>query len=245
MLGGGPTSKADLQDARLLRGGQKILINLSPESVLALSRVKVRRGDVLHVPRALRIGVVGEVRVRGMYAVSRRSKDPLGKLLEWAEATPTAALHRLEILRPSLPGPLIVDARDRARIRLEDGDILLVPMLGYSVLGSVDKPGKFPLSGGETLGAVVSAAGSSHGRLNEVVVIRAADVASGGQKGEVYDLRDESKAGVKIYDGDVVFVPGEASDRVFKGLRNIDFTKQPPGWLDLYHYWRMRPYWSP
>lgn len=236
VLGGGPTPKADLQSATLLRDGREFPISLAPHNVLGLSRLKICKGDIVYVSRGLRIGVSGEVIERGIYVVSRQSMDPLGELLESAGTTSSAALDRIQIVRPSLAKPIMVNSLARD-LQLEDGDTVVVPALRCVVLGSVDKPGAIPLRGGETLGLIVAAAGASRGRLNEVNVIRSADVASGCDKREIYDLNDVAQAGVRINDGDVVFVPGEASDGYhYRPMNPIDFTDQRPGWLDLHPF---------
>jgi len=106
---GGPTSRADLQDCALLRDETKIPINLAPQNVLTLSRLKIRKGDIFLVGRGMRIAVGGEVRQRDIFTVSRVSPDPLGELLESAGAKQCAALHRLQILRPTLARPILVN----------------------------------------------------------------------------------------------------------------------------------------
>lgn len=223
---GGLLGNADLTDVTLVRAGQTFPVDLSPPHALALQSQKLRNGDLVYVGRQLRIGVAGEVGQRGVYMVSRHSPDQVGELLKTAEVLPSASLGRMRVVRPTLPEPLQVDARQPGATRLQDGDTLLVPALSYIIIGTVTAPGKFPLQGGETLGSILP-----NSQLQRVVVIRAAEIDAFEPKQEVYDLTDPSHLGVPIYDGDLIYVPREngalSPGRPPKGAPYIDERPVP------------------
>lgn len=222
-LSGGPTVKADLETAALVRDEQEIPVNISPGNSKELSRIKLVNGDMLVMKAGKRVSVTGEVREPGTFAVSYLSKDPIEDALKAAGGTKeTAALNRVVLTRPSVRKPVTIDLNVRDEnghvklpMPLEDGDIIGVQPCRCVVVGGVDKQGQVILTGNETLFDIVSASGTSRGRLDEVVVIRAADVESGTDKRETYNLEEaftDAKAipKVSIYDGDVVYVPAKA-----------------------------------
>ena len=234
-LAGGPGEKADLETAVLVRGEQEIPIVLGPGTTSELNKFKLMNGDLLMITAGKRISVTGEVRNPGTFAVSYKSSDPVEDALKSAGGTKeTAALNRVLLVRPSMRKPTTLDlnVRDEAGhvkmpMPLEDGDILSVQPLRCVVVGAVDKQGQVILTGNETLFDIVSASGTSHGRLDEVVVIRAADVEAGNDKREVYNLEEafqdfKSIPKVAIYDGDVVYVPQkEEGPGVMSGVFNL------------------------
>lgn len=215
---GGITNRADVSDCVLLRNEQKIAVDMRDRT--ALGQVKLSNGDVLMINPGKRVSVTGEVREPGQFTVSFKSPDPIGDALVLAGGTKeTAALHRVLLVRPTLRKPIVMNLNERDEkgalkqaVEIQDGDTISVMPLRCAVLGGVDKPGQVVLSGNETLFDIVSAVGSSRGRLDEVVVIRAADVEAGTDKRETYNLQEafsdlKSIPKVPIHDGDVVFVP--------------------------------------
>lgn len=218
-LAGGVTPKADLETAMLVRNEREIPISLAAGTTKELSKVKLENGDYLVVNPGKRVSVTGEVREPGSYAVSYKANDPVEDVLKSAGGTKeTAALNRVLLTRPTMRKPVTIDLNIREGghvklpMELEDGDIISVPPCRCVVIGGVDKQGQVVLTGNETLFDIVSASGTTKGKLNEVVVIRAADVEAGNDKRETYNLEEaftEAKSipKVPIYDGDVVFVP--------------------------------------
>ena len=230
-LSGGPTVKADTETAVVIRDGKEIPVSLSPGTTKELSKFKLVNGDTLMVNPGKRVSVTGEVREPGVFAVSYKSEDPIEDALRSAGGTKeTAALNHVVLSRPSERKPFIIDINQRdekGHIKLptdiRDGDIITVQPNRCVVVGAVDKQGPVVLSGNETLFDIVSASGTSRGRLDEVCVIRAADVEAGSDKRETYNLEEafnDHKAipKVSIYDGDVVFVP--AADPNTGGIWN-------------------------
>lgn len=215
---GGISEKADPDSAVLWRQGKEIPVSLSPARQAEMSRLMVRSGDILYVNKGKRVGVSGEVQTKGVYAVSVRSTNPLEDAVKAAGGpTEAAALNRIQVIRPSLGTPMIVDLMDpaqMAKVVLEDGDVVVVPPRRAVVLGSVSKSGALPLNGGETLMDVLSVAGPSGAELGAVVVVRSSDVMAGNDRKEIYNLEESFSQGkaavnVPVRDGDVVYVPAK------------------------------------
>lgn len=212
---GGLTEKADLDGAVILRGGKRIPVNLGPAHQEELARMMVQSGDILYVNRGRRIGVSGEVQQKGIYVISSQSGNPVEEAIKQAGgANDTAALNRIQIIRPSLGKPIEVDLLhpNGPPVALEDGDTLVLPPRRVVVLGAVSKAGAMPLVGNESLLDIISQAGLGDAKIDALVVIRAADVQAANDKKEIYDLQGSFVEGnpilkVPIYDGDVVFVP--------------------------------------
>lgn len=236
-LAGGPSNKADLETVVLVRDDKEIPLNIAPGNTKELSKMKLVNGDMLMLSAGKRISVTGEVREPGTFAVSFKSKDPVEDALKAAGGTKeTAALNRVVLTRPSMRKPVFIDLNVRDEnnhvklpMQLEDGDIIGVQPCRCVVIGGVDKQGQVILTGNETLFDIVSSSGTTRGKLSEVVVIRAADVESGTDKRETYNLEEaftDAKAipKVSIYDGDVVYVPPKEEAGVgAMGLMNLLF----------------------
>ncbi|MBT9585599.1 SLBB domain-containing protein [bacterium] len=215
---GGLGDKADRDGAVILRGGKQIALDMGPSGQSELARMMVQAGDILYVNRGKRVGVSGEVQDKGVYAVSSKSRNSVEDAVKAAGgAKETAALGRVQIIRPSLAKPIEVDLlnpQTASKIVLEDGDMVLVPARRAILLGAVSKPGNLPLVGSETLVDVLGQAGLAQAELEAVVVVRAADVLAGNDKKEVYNLQSSFAQGqamvnVPIHDGDLVFVPSK------------------------------------
>lgn len=233
---GGPNPRADTEAVILVRDENETVLNLKSMSKSELSKFKLKNGDVLTVNAGKRISVMGEVREPGAFPVSYKSATPIDDALKNAGGTkPSAALNRVLLVRATLKKPIPIDLNQRDAagrllqpVELEDGDILDVQSQRAVVLGAVDRQGPVVLTGDETLFDIVSSVGASKGKLNEVVVIRAADVQSGSEKRETYNLDDAFKEAksipkVPILDGDVVFVPPQDQPGMFSG----------GGWLNM------------
>ena len=215
---GGLSEKADRDSAILVRSNKQIPISLTPTVEDGVTTLKVRNGDILYVNRGKRVGVSGEVQIKGVYAIGSKSKNSIEEAVKSAGgANETAALNRVQLIRPSLAQPIVVNLLDpsqSSKVVLEDGDTVLVPPRRVVLLGAVTKPGPLVLTGKENLVDVVAAGGTDRGRLDSVVLVRSADVMSGTDKKEIYNLQESFSEGkqvvnVPIYDGDVVFIPAK------------------------------------
>ncbi|MBS2034825.1 SLBB domain-containing protein [bacterium] len=238
---GGLTNKADLEGAVVLREGKRIELNLTKENQTTLSNFLIQSGDVIYIHPGKRVGVSGEVHEKGLYAVSFRNGTIEDAIKAAGGASGAAALNRVLINRPSLAKPLEVnllskDATDPAL--LKDGDTVVVPARRVVVLGAVDKPGAVNLTGQEKLYDIISAVGTSRGRLDQIVVVRSADLAgvdptlqAAPPKKEEYNLEKFFADGgggpdVALNDGDLVFVPTKEQGQDFlnsNGFMNLIF----------------------
>lgn len=81
LFAGGPTAKADPESVALIRDGREINVDLP-----ALAQTPLHPGDVLIVAAGRRVSVTGEVQEPGTFALSNRSKNPIGYALAAADA---------------------------------------------------------------------------------------------------------------------------------------------------------------
>lgn len=233
---GGATARTDLETAVLVRNEREIPVDLRPEHSATLTQTRLLPSDVLLVSPGRRLGVTGEVRDPGIYAVSFKSKTPIeAALMAAGGVKETAALSRVLLVRPTMPKPVVIDLASltsegtvKLPLPLEDGDTLVVPPRKCVIVGDVPRQGQVLLRGQDKLCEIVSAAGVRAEGLKQVTLIRSADVEAGNDKKEVYDLSALSESGtgipkIAIFDGDVIFVPGE---------------KQP----QFIDYWSKRPF---
>ncbi len=238
-LAGGLTEKADPQGALIQRKNTNIEVDLSPPGG-ATSPLALANGDILYVYAGNRISIAGEVQKPGIYAVSRRSTNPLADAMKACGGPKaTAAVHRAQLHRPSLAEPLIISVLpdsagnySEGALSLQDGDAIVIPEKQAMVLGNITKQGPIPLQGGETLLDVLTSSGlNADAELSHVVVLRAEGIKSGQPKQEEYDVREAfspdkpgTGANVPIGDGDVVFVPQKGKGLLDNfGLLNLLF----------------------
>ena len=243
---GGLSERADPDGALLLRGGKEIRLPMGPGSQAQLAQLRVETGDIIYVAKGRRIGVSGEVQNKGVYSIGSQSKTPVADAVRLAGGlTDTAALERVQVVRATEPNPLIVNLLDpvqSAQFQLQEGDVIQVPSRRVVVLGAVTKQGALPIPTNANLVEVISLAGVSNGRLDEVVVIRAKTVQSslvaGSQPAEpekaevpkeTYNLEQALKENgtapaIPIHDGDLVYIaPKEANSggMLNSGLLNL------------------------
>jgi polysaccharide export outer membrane protein len=216
---GGPTSRADLVKATLIRGkAEAIQLNLLEAFATSKTpEIKLLSGDVLFLPETdRRIVVLGQVNRPGAYDLldGQRVTDLLAAA---GGVTPRAALQRAFIVRGAEQIPVdvqrILAGHLEANIPLGAGDMLVVPESQdrIAVLGSVNKPGTYDLVDGMKLIDAIALAGgqADAANLSQVQVIRleanktkmiAANV------GRALSGEDMSQ-NILLRHGDVVFVP--------------------------------------
>jgi len=174
----------------------------------------VRNGDVLYVPKAISVMVLGKVKAPGAYslratarfmdAMSRAggvSEDGDPSAVTLARQGETARVHTID-MRSIMAG-----AEDQ-NISLRDGDIIFVPELvrEVSVMGQVVKPGVYQIRDGTTLLEVLAMAGGVTETADDSAV-RLTRRAQDGT-GEVLEVDVESlDRDIIVHHGDTVFVP--------------------------------------
>lgn len=221
---GGPTARADLTKAVIIRGRtEAIQLNLLEAFAKNKSPdVKLLAGDVLFVPETdPRVIVLGQVNRPGAYDLLEGQK--VADLIAAAGGvTGRAALARAFVVRGSEQIPVdlqkILAGDVEANIPVRSGDMLVVPELQnrIAVLGAVNKPGTFDLQEGMKLVDAIALAGgrTERGNLGQVVVVR----LEGGTTKTITANVDQALSGqdvsqnVPLQHGDVVYVPEKGFD---------------------------------
>ncbi len=216
---GGPTNRADLAKATIIRGKtETIQLNLLEAFVKSKSPdVKLLAGDVLFVPETdRRIVVLGEVNRPGAYDLLEGQR--VGDLIAAAGgATPRAALQRAFIMRGaeqiSVDLKKILAGDLEANIPLKAGDMMVVPEYQnrIAVLGHVGRQGTFDLQEGmRLLDAIALASGlDARGDFTQVAIVR---LEAGKPKvitanvEQLLSGKDMSQ-NILLQHGDVVVVP--------------------------------------
>ena len=177
---GGPTDKAALRQASVLRAGVPVLTDFSgiTASVLptnsALARFKFEPGDVLSIPENnARFGVMGQV-VRPSYYPLPEDAGQATVLQALSQAGGEVAdsdLSQASITRvqgdKSVVIPVDVAAMRSGQVpdnmTLQNGDVLLIPRRKenkVNVIGQVARPGTYDLAGDSTLLSLLADAGN-------------------------------------------------------------------------------------
>lgn len=177
---GGPTDKAALRQASVLRAGVPVLTDLSDiqDNVLpansALARFKFQAGDVLSVPENnARFGVMGQVVKPSYYPLPEDAKQAtvLRALSQAGGESADADLSQASITR-TMDAKLVVIPVDVAAMRdgrvpddmmMQNGDVLLIPKKQerkVSVIGQVARPGSYDLLRDSTLLSILAEAGN-------------------------------------------------------------------------------------
>lgn len=221
---GGPTVRADLAKAVIIRGStETIPLNLLEAIAKNTSPgVHLQPGDVLFVPETdKRIVVLGQVNRPGAYDLleGQRVADLIAAA---GGVTAKAALARAFIVRggEQLPVDLqkILAGATEANLQVRAGDMLVVPenQSRIAVLGSVAKPGTYDLLDGMKLVDAIAMAGGrgERGDLSRVVVIRLEAGRTRSMTVNVNQLlaRQEMAQNVPLQHGDVVYVPESGID---------------------------------
>lgn len=184
---GGPTDRADLTRATIMReetGGKSDPIEVNLLEAFARNDgpgVKLLAGDVLFVPAAERIVVLGQVAHPGAYDLLEGQHHVSDLLADAGGLTPLAAPQRAFIMRGTEQFPVdvrgILAGNPEANITLRAGDTMVIPESQdkIAVLGAVNKPGKYDLSEGMKLSDAIALAGGAvpdSGNLSQVAIIR-------------------------------------------------------------------------
>ena len=217
---GGPTDRADLAKAAILRGNPVQTIALNMLDAFAKDKdpeVKLLPGDVVFVPATdRRIVALGQVSRPGAYDLLEGQH--VSDLLAAAGGlTPQAASQRAFIVRSDQQIPInlqeVLAGNLEANIPLQPGDMMVVPegRAQIVVMGAVNRPGKYDFQEGmKLIDAVALAAGqTSAGNLGQVGIVRLVD----GKTKTIALHLDRALGGqdmsqnVALQPGDVVYIP--------------------------------------
>jgi polysaccharide export outer membrane protein len=219
---GGPTDRADLAKATIIRGKTEA-IELNLLDTFAKSKspdVTLLPGDVLYVPAAdRRIVILGQVQRPGAYDFLEGQR--VSNLLAGAGGvSPRAAPQRAFIVRNG--EQILVDVQKvlagdtEANVPLQAGDMMVVPESQdrIAVMGSVNRPGTYEfdqVKGMKLIDAIGLAGGQQpeNGDLSQVAIVR---IEGGKTKTISADLNralsgKDMSQNLPLQPGDVVYVP--------------------------------------
>ncbi len=221
---GGPTNRADLAKAVVIRGKTET-IKLDLVSALAKNQdpdVKLLPGDVLFIPETdRRITALGEVKVPGAYDLldGQRISDLLAAA---GGPTPKAGLTKAFIMRESVQIPIdlkrVLSGDLEANTALKAGDMLVVPENKdkVAVLGAVNKPGPIDLAENMTLVQALAEAGGPTDTANlkglQIVRYVAGKPTTIKVKGDQVVQGKDGTENVQLKTGDFVYVPPKGKD---------------------------------
>ena len=236
---GGPTTRADLTKAVIIRGRTEALqLNLLEAFAKNKSPdVKLLPGDVLFIPETdRRIVVLGQVNRPGAYDLLEGQR--VADLLAAAGGlTARAALSRAFLVRGPEQVPVdlqkILAGDVEANLPLRPGDMMVVPEVQnrIAVLGAVNRPGTFDLQEGMKLIDAIALAGgrTNQGNLAQTVIVR---LEAGKTKTIVANVEvalsgQDVSQNMVMQHGDVVYVPerGLSLGTVFQYLNMVNLIR--------------------
>ncbi len=208
----GPVQLSGLTIAQASKKLKKVLAGKYAGLQGDSSSISVTLGNI----RTIQVNIMGEVNTPGTYRLSSFSSLFHG-LYRAGGITPSGTLRNIEVIRGGeriATADLyqyLFDGKTESDIRLEEGDIIMVPT--YSCLvtidGKVKRPMTYELVPGETLEALINYAGGfvSDAFKDNVNVVR----RTGAEK-EIFTVNDKDFAGYLMEDGDEVNI-GATLDR--------------------------------
>jgi polysaccharide export outer membrane protein len=216
---GGPTNRADLQKAVIIRGKTQTL-NLDLFSAVKNNQVpdvRLKAGDVLYIPETdRRIVALGMVQRPGPYDLLEGQH--LSDLIAAAGGLNSkAAMDKAFIVRDGTQVPVdlhkVMAGDATSNVALRAGDMLVVPENKERVLvmGTVAKPGPYDYTENMTLIDAIAAAGGATDKSNlaGVQVVRVED----GKTKTIPVKADQAMNGkdlsqnIRMENGDLVYVP--------------------------------------
>jgi polysaccharide biosynthesis/export protein len=229
---GGPAPLADLRRITVTRtNGEVTTVDLSQTDRTGRveTNLRLQPGDIIVVPEGTRptVLVLGEVAKPGSHELPREARL-LDALSLAGGATDRADLHRVNVARAGAGSTRTLDllplltkgdtSNPELNILLQPGDTLFVAETAQQVyvLGSVGKPGLYPLRPGDrVLDVLVNAGGAGAGSSKAVLVRR----GEGGQPvPKELDLKKimakgDMQENQLLQPGDALFVPDKKTRR--------------------------------
>lgn len=221
---GGPTTRADLAKAVVIRGKTET-IKLDLFTAFAKNQspdLKLQAGDVLFVPETdRRIVVLGEIGRPGAYDLLEGQH--VSDLLAAAGGpTQKAGLAKAFLLRDNSQMPVdlkrVMTGDVTANVPLKAGDMLVIPENKdkIAILGSVGRPGPVDYTENMTIiDALVQAGGpGAKANLSNLQVVR----YEGGKATTIKVKADQAIQGkdasqnIALKNGDIIYVPEKGRD---------------------------------
>lgn len=215
---------ADLSKISVRRGDKAIDVNLTKylKAEDLAANIELQSGDTIVVPPSISAGSVimtGFVVKTGLLTLKNGMtfRDAIGLS---GGVNPEADTEKITIKRESVTDPLHVDYKlamtgdKSADVELKPGDTIYVPQIEtayFTILGGVQKPGQYPISGKMTLSAGIGLAG---GAIPEIGDLRKVTIARNTTPGKppktiVVNLKDAIAGNIEepvLQRGDVVYV---------------------------------------
>lgn len=166
--------------------------------------------------RTIQVNVLGEVATPGTYRLSSFA-TVFHALYRAGGVTPIGGLRDIRVMRGGREVArvdvydLLMDGKMSDDVRLEEGDVIIVPPYEQlvEISGNVKRPMFYEMKSGESLGKLVEYAGGFTGDAyrDEVRLIR-----EKGREYQIYSVREPNYASWTLEDGDAVTV-GAVLDR--------------------------------
>lgn len=166
--------------------------------------------------RTIQVNVLGEVATPGTYRLSSFA-TVFHALYRAGGVTPIGGLRDIRVMRGGREVArvdvydLLMDGKMNDDVRLEEGDVIIVPPYEQlvEISGNVKRPMFYEMKSGESLGKLVEYAGGFTGDAyrDEVRLIR-----EKGREYQIYSVREPNYASWTLEDGDAVTV-GAVLDR--------------------------------
>ncbi len=202
----GPVQLSGLTIGQASKKLKRVLANKYAGLEGEASSISVTLGNI----RTIQVNIMGEVTIPGTYRLSSLS-TVFHALYRAGGINPSGTLRNIELIRNGEKvGTIDVyqflfDGKTGSDIRLEEGDIIMVPTYSclVSIDGKVKRPMTYELVEGETLESLVNYAGGfmSDSYKENVNVIR----QTGAEK-EIYTVNSDEFAAYMMKDGDEVSV---------------------------------------
>lgn len=230
---GGVGKEGDPTSVSLMRKASGDVVTVDVEKLLALAgsaqaqerNPELAPGDVITVPKAIKVQVLGQVQAPGTYFMPKGAAvmDAIGRA---GGLRPDAGASAITLTRQGQPVKQVsweaMLSGDQAQNeRLSDGDVIFVPEVPseVSVLGEVARPGVYKVYAGTRLLDVIAAAGGAtdQGDTSNVTVTRTVGSVDGsaGPQTQVFKVdlealsrgEDGGAGNIVIKRGDVIYVP--------------------------------------
>lgn len=160
--------------------------------------------------RTIQVNIMGEVRSPGTYRLSSFA-TVFHALYRSGGVNDNASLRAIKVVRGGKTLPTVdvygylFDGRSDTDIRLQEGDIIIVPPYEklVKIEGAVKRPMTYELIDGETLQTLIGYAGgfASHAYSADLRVLRQT-----AAEREIFTVKDSEFASYEMADGDDVFV---------------------------------------
>ena len=230
--GGGPSPTADLRRVTITRAdGSVKTVDLAQTDRTGRieQNLELQPGDMIVVPEGAppAVLVLGDVAKPGSYEIHRDARL-LDAISLAGGPTERADLRRVSLARQGVPGSKVLDlqpllakgdtSNPELNPLLQPGDTIFVPETAQQiyVLGSVSKPGLYPIRPNDrVLDLLVAAGGAGEGVSKAVLVRRGANGQAVPRELDLKKLmaKGDQAENAPLQPGDVLYVPDKKTHR--------------------------------